>query len=121
LGPSNGALVLNEQISAQHEHGKSREIGWYLLCQGLTCRDPTNSREQIDSIWNAAELNHLIRLNEVRRFEIRETKFGQNGCDLLSVLRGGIEQDIEVTGVPRPAVKSQAVSTDYDVLNAAGF
>jgi len=36
------------------------------------------------------------------------------------VFRRGSNQDIEVAGVPWPTVKSQTVSADYYVLNAAG-
>ena len=93
-----------------------------FFVKGLAGGDPGNSREQIDSVRNAAELNHLIGLGEVRWLEtaFSETKFGQNACELFSILRRGSDQDIEVAGVSGPAVKSQAVGADYDVLNAAG-
>jgi hypothetical protein len=71
------------------------------------------------SIWNASEMNYLIGVSESRWLEISEIKLGQKGCDLFSVLRRGLEDDIEVAGVSGPAVKSQAMSTDYHPFNTA--
>jgi hypothetical protein len=76
LGPSHGAFVLDEQVLAKNKHGEPRKLGWYFRGESFPSGDSGYSRQQIDSVRDAAKLKHLIGLKKVGRFEpaLRKTK-----------------------------------------------
>jgi hypothetical protein len=59
LRPRHRWFVLNQQRFAQHEYGKSFKLRSYLCFKHVGI-DTGDSGQQIDSVWDAPELDYVV-------------------------------------------------------------
>lgn len=121
LRPSHRTFVSNQSVFAQHKYRNAVQIRGYFSCKRVVRGDTCDARQQIDSIGRAAELNHLLWVEEVSFVErLVEAELSQKIEESNRVLVSRADKDIKVAGVTRTTMKRQAVRPDDDVLNAAG-
>src|SRR5438874_8060626 len=102
--------------------GSASRVRAYLCLKRFVRSDTSNSCQQVDSIWDAAELDYLVWLDKVRFLEAGscETNLVQDKRKFRRVFRRGSNENVEIAGVTRPAVKSEAMSAHNHVFNAVG-
>jgi len=97
-------------------------LGRDLCFEDLIKSDTRQTREEIDAIRRATELNNLFRLGQVNLFhQGSESEIPKNGSYLRGICRCRPNENIQIAGITRPSVISQTVRADDDVFNAAGI
>ena len=89
LRPRDRSFILNQERFAQDEHGKPFKFRSYLCLKRFVRSDTGHSCQQINSIWDAPELDYLVRLGKVRFFEASscETKLVHDNGKFRRVFR----------------------------------
>jgi len=112
---------LDQCVFAQDENRDAIQLCGDFAGKRFVGADPAYAAEQINSIRSASELDNLVRFGEIRFAEsgVGETEFIQQINNLCCIFWCGPDQNAEIAGVTRAAMKRQTVRSHNDIFNAA--
>jgi hypothetical protein len=117
--PARGTLVSEELFKAENRHGLTvdHRVG-ARLPRGVEIYIG-DRRENIDAVWRLAELHHASWFNQIRfrDAEVAETEVAERAENSVRVRRCRSDQEVDITGESRIAVKRHGVSTDEEIFN----
>ena len=119
LFPARCLLVTNEEVAAQEKHGLSIEQAMAALAPGFLKLHPTDSGEQVNSVWFHAKLDNEVPTQEVFTLQAScsKTESLNHRHHAVGIGFFAAYEDVNVSREARSAMEREGPSTNDQILN----